>query len=89
MLHDCADGDQPRQRKVIPDGLEPDASGAVMIGIIGGADGPTAIILSHNTPKLHAACSSLHFEQADTVEWRVVFSEKLMEDIEISLMEQL
>ncbi len=67
------------------DGLEP--PGAAVIGMIVGADGPTAVFLSHNTPKFHAACSSLHFERAATVEWRLVFSEKLMEDVEISLME--
>lgn len=56
------------------------------IGVIGGADGPTAVFVGAHTPKLHAACSSLHFEPVEDVEWRAVFSEKLMEDKEVCLI---
>ena len=59
---------------------------AAAIGVIGGADGPTAVFVGAHTPKLHAACSSLHFEPVGEVEWRAVFSEKLMEDIEVCLI---
>ena len=53
-----------------------------MIGIIGGADGPTAIISGPSAAqgKLRAACSSLHFDPIDRVEWRLVFREKRYED---------
>ncbi len=87
MLQDCADGDKPRQKQRDPNKFEPAAlAHAAAIGVIGGADGPTAIIMGSNTPKLHAACSSLHFEPVEEVEWRAVFSEKLMEDMEICLI---
>ena len=58
-----------------------------MIGIIGGADGQTAIILSSRaTAKLHAVCSSLHFEPVQNVEWRFVFRQKLMQDVDVKLI---
>ena len=49
---------------------------AAAISIIGGADGPTAVIYGTNSQeKLHAACSALHFEPVgDDVEWRIVFN---------------
>ena len=60
---------------------------ASAIGIIGGADGPTSVIMGQSAPKLHAACSSLRFEPiVDDVEWRVVFSEKLMDDVDVDLI---
>jgi len=43
--------------------------------------------MGQSAPKLHAACSSLHFKPiADEVEWRVIFSEKLMEDVDVTLI---
>lgn len=54
--------------------------------MIGGADGPTAVFVGAHTPKLHAACSSLHFEPVGEVEWRTVFSEKQMEDLDVCLI---
>jgi len=88
MIQDCADGDRPRQKKRNPNELGPAAlNDAAVIGIIGGADGPTAIIMGQSAPKLHAACSSLHFEPVvDETEWRVVFSEKLLEDVDVILI---
>lgn len=74
-LQDCADGDQPRRHG----GQEGSATAC-------GVDGPTAVVVGSHDPKLHAACSSLHFEPVEEVEWQAVFSEKLMEDIEITLM---
>lgn len=55
-------------------------------GVIGSADGPTAILLNHDTGKLHTVCSSLHFEPVEEVEWRAVFCEKMMEDISVELL---
>lgn len=88
MIQDCAEGDRPRQKKRDPNEFAPVAfSSAAVIGVIGGADGPTAIIMGQSAPKLHAACSSLHFEPiADVVEWRLVVSEKLMEDVDVTLI---
>ena len=86
MVQDCAEGDRPRQKKRDPN-VAYAAVSAASIGIIGGADGPTAIIMGQSAPKLLAACSSLHFEPiTDEVEWRVVFSEKLMDDVEVDLI---
>ena len=59
---------------------------AAVIGVIGGADGPTAITIGRSAAKLHAACSELHFEPVETVEWRAVFSEKLMDDMDVQLI---
>lgn len=84
MLQDCADGDKPRRKQHTAQ--EENTIFATAIGVIGGADGPTAVIVGAHTPKLHAACSSLHFEAVEEVEWRAVFSEKLMEDIEVCLL---
>ena len=86
MIQDCAEGDCPRQKKRDPN-VAYAAVSAASIGIIGGADGPTAIIMGQSASKLHGACSSLHFEPiADEVEWRVIFSEKLMPDITVQLI---
>ena len=66
------------------------------IGIIGGADGPTAIFVTGISRKsgdkekvsesLHMACSALRFEPVDDVEWRIEFREKLREDIKLTLL---
>ena len=61
-------------------------SHAAAIGVIGGADGPTAMVMGSSTPKRHAACSSLRFEAVEEVEWRAVFSEKRMEDLDVRLI---
>ena len=88
MIQDCSEGDRPRQKKRDPNEFGPIANNdAAVIGVIGGADGPTAIIMGQSVKKLHAACSSLHFEPvADETEWRVIFSEKLMDDVDVTLI---
>ena len=88
MIQDCTEGDRPRQKKRDPDEFAPVAfCNAAVIGVIGGADGPTSVIMGQSAPKLHAACSSLRFEPiVDDVEWRVVFSEKLMDDVDVDLI---
>lgn len=83
---DCASSDQPRYRK---DVKRSEKSFAVSVGIIGGADGPTTIILGQSNSsagKLHVANSSLHFEPAGEIEWRIVFQEKTNEDMTVSLI---
>lgn len=34
----------------------------------------------------HQALSALRFEYADDIEWKIVFSEKLIEDVEAELI---
>lgn len=61
---------------------------AVSIGIIGGADGPIAIIIGQPIcpeSKSHTANSSLHFEPVEETEWRIVFQEKPNEDLTVTL----
>ncbi|MEG2014035.1 MAG: hypothetical protein RR063_12700, partial [Anaerovoracaceae bacterium] len=72
ILQDCAPGDRPRRKHTDP--LAPEMTSDCCIGVIGGADGPTA-------------CSSLHFEPIADVEWRMVFQEKMAEDVNITLLE--
>ena len=85
-IADCNDGDRPRQAPSVPG--QPVATACAMVmGIIGGADGPATIILygPDKQGKLHTACSSLHFEPVEQVEWRMVFHEKQFEDTVIDL----
>lgn len=82
---DCAAGDSARPKKGIS--REKGAGSASSIGIIGRADGPTAIIMGNAVPRtLHAACSAVRFEPVDHVEWRIVFREKLRDDLQIKLI---
>lgn len=79
QIEDCARSDQPL--KITPDDpLAPRATGEACVGIIGGADGPTAVFLAAGTPQqeaLHSACSSLHFAPVAPaeIEWRAIFHE--------------
>ena len=76
FICDCAAGDKPFKRPSAPDRFAPRAQGdAACIGVIGGTDGPTAIVCASRAPKgLHTACSSLHFEPVSgDIEWRVEF----------------
>ena len=58
------------------------------IGIIGGADGPTAIVCGGSSKeKLHAACSALHFEPVEgDIEWRIVFNIKSSNEMSLGLI---
>ena len=87
LVQDCAEGDRPRRKASAADSSAPQASGcAATIGIIGGADGPTAVVVGADAHKLHAACSALHFAPVERVQWRAVFFEKLMEDVSVQLI---
>ena len=82
---DCADGDSARPKKTIS--REKGSVTASSIGIIGGASGPVGVILGNAVPRtVHAACSAVRFEPVDSVEWRIVFREKLKEDIQLKLI---
>lgn len=79
MLRDCNSGDNPRMKNPRLDGVS--AAGVSAIAVIGGADGPTAVMLaSGSTAKLRTACSSLYFEKPESIEWRMEFQVKTMED---------
>ncbi|MGM9626081.1 MAG: hypothetical protein ACI3XM_10305 [Eubacteriales bacterium] len=90
-VSDCADGDKPLA--ITPaddDAFAPAAeNSAACIGIIGGADGPTAVMAGGNTPGgLHAVCSALHFEPVrDDIVWRITFEENRYRDVSVILTE--
>lgn len=77
LIRDCADGDKPLEIAPITNHFAPEAhNDIVCVGIIGGADGPTAILCGDSKQEnLHVACSALHFEPvSDDIEWRVEFN---------------
>lgn len=82
-IRDCHKGDSPR-RKAISKCL-PESDEAVAIGIIGGADGPTAILLSSGKAKPRGAVSSLHFEKCERLTWKTFFRYKPKQDVEVVL----
>lgn len=91
-VRDRAQGDTPRPKP--PEELEALAAiggvdgpvAACSIGIIGGSDGPTAILLANGkTGHPRAACSALRFDPPERVEWRIVFYQKTVENIEFDL----
>lgn len=76
-LTDCVESDRPRMKE--QNKFEPTSSGS--IGIIGGADGPTAIIFGQDKEsEFHSSFSSLHFNEIQSVEWLMIFNEKKFED---------
>ena len=85
VVLDCADGDSARPKKNIS--REKGSITVSGIGVIGGASGPVGVILGNAVPRtMHAACSAVKFDPVDSVEWRIVFREKLKEDIQIKLI---
>ena len=86
---DCAEGDKPLEIASCSDRYAPEAQNDIAcIGIIGGADGPIAIVCGGSSKeKLHAACSSLHFEPVEgDIEWRVVFNIKNSNEMSLELI---
>lgn len=82
-VRDCGEGDRTRLKQPCMTG--PSAANSVGI-IIGGADGPTTIMLSNGaTTQTRSACSSLYFEPPETIVWRMVFYQKAVEDISLDL----
>lgn len=79
-LRDTSPGDKPEHLGYV----------AGSIGIIGGADGPTAVFITSKGKKeeegLHAAFSALRYQPVDRVEWEFIFREKTMEDLQVSLL---
>lgn len=85
-ISDCKQNEQPKRRP--KKNYEPKSEyDACSIGIIGGSDGPTAIFASSGQSiEQHTALSALCFEHTDDIEWKIVFREKLIEDIETELL---
>ena len=78
-LFDCAEGDKPLETAPGENSFHPAASSTCFV--IGRID-------SRNYPeKLHAACSSLHFEPAlDDVEWLIVFNVRQFDEESFTLI---
>lgn len=66
------------------------SSDSASIGIIGGADGPTVIVLRDPSDHdhVHTACSSMRCEPAACVVWQSIFREKLRPDITVEIVPQ-
>lgn len=86
IVIDCEESDHPRKKQVHSN--EPQSIAyCTAIGIIGGVDGPTAIVVSGiEQGKFRTACSALHFDPIDDVEWQMIFHMKTCEDITVILM---
>lgn len=83
QIVDCAKSDSP---------IMEDKSGvsAASVSIIGGADGPVSVFLMGKDgcrdSNLRSACSALHFEPVDTVEWRMRFHIKSHEEKQVKII---
>lgn len=87
FVEDCAESARPREIVRKNDRFAPEAQNDFCVGIIGGADGPVAIVTGGTAHgKLRAACSALHFAAVDRVNWRVVFRETPWEAGTFSLL---
>ncbi len=90
QVRDRLDNDEPKFKAMAARERQSDCE-ARTIGIIGGADGPTAVILSGKKrgreSVSHTALSALHFKPTNDIEWKMVFREKLTEDIDITLLD--
>lgn len=87
VLVDAVPGDEARACKV-ESGFT--AQESACIGIIGGADGPTAVFVSGKGDEagedVRAAYSSLHYEPVETVTWRARFMARPKEAVMVTLM---
>lgn len=86
QVRDCLENEEPKRKP--KKFFEPQAGyDAFSVSIIGGADGPTEIMVAkRGEPAGHAALSALHFEPTEDVEWKIVFREKLKDDLEVDLI---
>ena len=88
-IRDCADNDKPMEITPMADRFAPTAKNDIAcFEIIGGADGPTAILYGKSAHKnLRVACSALHFDATeDNIEWRVEFGIKQFEEVTVRLI---
>ena len=67
--------------------MGPTAFNAVALGVIGGADGPAAVVLANGgSARRQAAGSALRFQPGGPAEWRMVFYEKSVEDTQVYMI---
>ena len=84
-ISDVQQNEQPKKMPRMP--YAPQSDYSVAMGIIGGADGPTAIFTSAKSDEnKHAALSALRFEPVSDVQWKITFREKLIGDVDIKLL---
>jgi hypothetical protein len=84
-ISDVQQNEQPKKMPRMA--YAPQSDYSVAMGIIGGADGPTAIFTSAKSDEnKHAALSALRFEPVSDVQWKITFREKLIGDIDIKLL---
>ena len=83
VISDTQRSDLPRTRKKAL--YLPQATNCA-IAIIGGADGPTAITGGVEKGSVQAACSAMHFEKVETVDWKAAFRVKLRQKICVELI---
>ena len=77
-VEDCTQNDPPVEREAPKDyPFMPEAQNAAVIGIIGGADGPTALFVTTKSEDkaVLTTCSALHFAPPKKITWRIVFHE--------------
>ena len=88
-VFDCVQSDQPRRIESVPpeSPYEPQSTHCCVMGIIGGADGPVAITVGvPEEAKVQAACSAVHFEPVEKVEWRLTFREEPCAEMTVELL---
>lgn len=90
-IRDCLESETPRRKP--EHAHEPQAAHAACeFGVIGGADGPTAILLSDRSSKpavaSHVAVSSLYFQAPPVIDWQMIFREKPLPDLEVILFDE-
>ena len=83
VISDTQRSDPPRTRKKAL--YLPQATNCA-IAIIGGADGPTAVTFGVEKGSVQAACSAMHFERVETVDWKAEFRVKLRQKICVELI---
>ncbi len=85
-IQDLAECDQPKPKQA-EHITEYGSCEAAAIGIIGGADGPTAMIVgAPQTEQEFAACSAPHFEPAQRIQWYPVLRVTEYEPATITLI---
>lgn len=89
QLRDCSNGD-PAHRRVQPPpsplaekyGLEPCATHAAFVGVIGAG---VSAVCAGESASLHTACSAVHFARPETVDWMLVYYQEGAGDITVDL----
>lgn len=84
-ITDADEGDRPR-RKTPPATNAPTQRGDAAIGVIGGADGPVAMVVGGVGATQRTVCSTLRFAPPKRVRWRADWREAAIAPAEITLL---